>query len=177
MRTSIEERLIRDVSIQEAHVNRFMSDIEPASLALGVVILVVAALLGSSEWLDRLGRPTVLADDDRVHLQRRDRRRSFGLSILCVLALGIVIGSRLPIRNGPRANPWFLGIWLGVFCLILLLLGLALVDWVDLRRYAQRKKSAMGREHLLSLQSEIERWKNQNRDTDDLTSGGAGRES
>ena len=146
-------------------MNRLLSEIEPASLTLGVVILVVAAALGSREWLDRVGRPTDLTDDDRNHLRGRDRRRSAGVSILCVLALGIVIGSRLPIRLGPRVNPWFLGVWLGIFLLIFFLLGLALVDWVDLRRYAERKKILMGREHLAKLQAEIERWKRNGEDT------------
>ena len=153
-------------------MNRLLSDIEPASLTLGVVIFAVAALLGSREWLDRVGRPSDLADDDRDHLRSRDRRRSVGVSILCVLALGIVVGSRLPIRVGPRANPWFLGVWLGIFGLILFLLGLTLVDWFDLRRYAERKKSAMGREHLSKLQAEIERWKQHERGGDDLKRGG-----
>ena len=152
-------------------MNRMLSDIEPASLALGGIILAVAALLGSREWLDRLGRATDLPEEDRNHLHRRDRRRSVGLSILCFLALGIVVGSRLPIRVGPRANPWFLGIWLGIFGLILVLLSLALVDWVDLRRYAQRKKSVMGREHLSNLQVEIKRWKQQERGGDDIKRG------
>ena len=139
-------------------MHRLLSDIEPASLALGSVILLVAALLGYREWLDRIGRPSNLTPEDSDHFRRRDQRRSSGLSILCVLALGVVVGSRTPIRIGLRANPWFLGIWLSVFCLILVLLALALVDWFDLRRFGQRKKSAIGREHLSIIQDQLERW-------------------
>ena len=155
-------------------MNRLFSDIEPASLALATLILLVAALLGYREWLDRLGRPSSIDPEDHDHLRRRDRRRSLGLSILCLLALGILVGSRLPIRLGLRANPWFLGVWLGIFVLILGLLALALVDWVDLRRYAQRKKTAIRRDHLTIIQAQIDQWQERERGGDDLSRGSGG---
>ena len=150
---------------------RVFSEIEPASLALALMILGVAVLLGYREWLDRQSRPADLAEDDLAHFQRRDRRRSWGLSILCILALGIVVGSRTPVRSGLHANPWFLGIWLSIFGLIFALLLLALLDWVDLRRYARRKKLAIGREHLPDLQAQIDRWKEQAGDDESIASG------
>ena len=142
-------------------MNRIFTDLEPASLILAAVILIVAALLGYREWLDREARFPDLSAEDISHFQRRDRRRSLGLSILCILALGIVVGSRTPIRVGLHTNPWFLGIWLAIFGLIFVLLGLAFIDWVELRRFAQRKKTAIGREHHSSIQTQIDRWKEQ----------------
>lgn len=142
-------------------MNRFLSDIEVASLALASVVLLVAGLLGLREWADRRGRPSSLSAEDVGHFARRDRRRSLGLSILCLLALGIVIGSRVPPRVGFQPNSLFLAIWLGIFVLIMSLLSLALVDWYDLRRYARQKKLAIGREQLAILQSEIDHWKDQ----------------
>ena len=139
-------------------MNRFMSDIEPASLALAAVILVVAALLGYGEWVDRRRRPAELTADDHAHFARRDRRRSTGLSILSLLALGVVVGSRTSPRVGVQPNPSFLAIWLLIFALIMGLLSLALVDWFDLRSYARRKKNAIGREHLARLRREIDRF-------------------
>lgn len=158
-------------------MHRFLSDIELASLALASVVLLVAGLLGYREWLDRLARSSSLAAEDRDHYQRRDRRRSVGLSILCFLALGVVVGSRVPIRQGIHANPWFLGIWLVIFGLIFVLLGLALVDWLDLKRYARQKKSAIGREHLTIIQAQIDRWKDEDatEDHDEDGSSGTGR--
>ena len=141
-------------------MNRFLSDIELASLGLALVVFLISALLGYREWLDRQGRPTELGSIDRAHFARRDRRRSLGLSILCLLALGIVVGSRTPLRVGFAPNPFFLGIWLAIFGLILALLALALVDWFDLRRYALRKKQAIGREHLAIIRGEIDDWRN-----------------
>ena len=140
-------------------MNRSIADIEAASLGLSFIVLVVAGLLGYRERLDRLGRTPSLNPEDFHHFRKRDRRRSLGLSILCLLALGIVVVSRTPIRVGLHANPWFLIIWLAIFGLISFLLCLALVDWFDLRRYAHRKKAAMGREHLTLIQDGIDRWK------------------
>lgn len=142
-------------------MNRFLSDIEPASLALASVVLLVAALLGYREWLDRQARPAEMPLEDVAHFHQRDRRRSTGLSVLCILALGIVIGSRTPIRVGMQPNPLFLAVWLIIFGLILMLLSLSMVDWLDLRRFARRKKKAIGREQLALLQSEIDHWKSQ----------------
>ena len=140
-------------------MNRLTSDIEPASIALAAVVLLVAALLGYRERHDRRGRPDEQTGDDRDHFARRDRRRSWGLSILCLLALGVLVGSRTPPRLGIGPNPWFLAIWFGIFALIISLLALALVDWFDLRTYARRKKSAIGREQLAILQTELDQWK------------------
>ncbi len=142
-----------------------MSDIELASLALASLVLAVAALLGYREWLDRQARPPQLAPEDVEHFGRRDRRRSLGLSILCLLALGVVVGSRTPIRVAMQPNPFFLALWLGIFGLILTLLSLAMVDWLDLRRYARRKKQAIGREQRAILH-EIDHWRNRRADNE-----------
>ena len=139
-------------------MNRLMSDIELASFALASLVLLVAALLGYREWLDRLARSSQPTPEDVEHFARRDRRRSLGLTILCLLALGVVVGSRTPIRVAMRPNPFFLGLWLGIFGLILTLLSLAMVDWLDLRRYARRKKQAIGREQRAIL-NEIDSWR------------------
>lgn len=138
-------------------MERFLSEVEPASIALATVILGVAGLLGHREWLDRRARSPEQSHDDRDHLGRRDRRRSLGLSILCILAPGIVIGSRIPSRVGRAPNLLFLEVWLGIFALIMGLVSLALVDWFDLRRYARQKRSAIGREQITLLHNELSR--------------------
>lgn len=146
-------------------MNRLLSDIELASVALAVVVLAVAALLGWSEWAERQARPRELSPEDEQHYRRRDRRRSTGLSILSVVALCIVVGSRTPLRVGQQPNPTFLVIWLAVFGQILALLTLAMVDWLDLRRFARRKKHAIGREHQ-SIIHQIDRWRDRGDDHD-----------
>jgi len=149
-------------------MNRFLSDIELASLGLALLLFLVTALLGCREWFDRQSRPRQLAPEDQEHFVRRDRRRSTGLSILCLLALGIVIGSRTPTRVGLQPNAVFLGIWLAIFGLIMVLLMLALIDWHDLRRYARHKKKAIGRERMTILH-QIDSWKSRESDGDPPT--------
>lgn len=142
-------------------MDRLLSDIELASLALAVLVFAVTLGLGYREVLERRGRPEAMTADDFHHYRRRDRRRSVGLSVLCVLALGIVVGSRTPPLIGGRPNPTFLAIWLVIFALIFALLTLSLVDWVALARYGKRKRAAMSRESLLRLREELEPHRNE----------------
>src|SRR4051812_19723769 len=108
-------------------------DITSASLVLSSVVLIVAALLGWREWADRRVRDPDPSAEDRVHFATQDARRSTGIVILVLLAVGVAIGSRTPIRVDQRANPLFVGIWLGVFVLIFVILLLAMFDWIALR--------------------------------------------
>jgi len=132
-------------------------DIAVASLALASFILLVVGLLGWREWSDRRGRPDDLGAEDAGHFADQDRRRYLGLIILCLLAIGVVVGSGMPARLGNRANPPFVAIWLAVFALISILLTLALSDWIALRRYARRQRREIHRERLEILQDEARR--------------------
>jgi uncharacterized membrane protein len=123
-----------------------MSDITTASLVLFSFILVVAALLGWREWADRRDRPLDLSPEDARHYGHQDRRRVLGLVVLVALAVGLVVGSRIPHKLGNHTNPQFLGIWFGVFLLISVLLFLAMVDWLALRVFAHRHRSRIIRE-------------------------------
>ena len=87
------------------------------------------ALLGWREWRDRRARDPDLSPEDARHFALQDARRFLGIVVLVLLAVGP--GRRLPAPAavGNRTNPQFLGIWLGVFLLIFVLLALAMVDW------------------------------------------------
>ncbi len=76
--------------------------------------------------------------------------------ILILLAVGLVVGSRLPVRAGGRANIDFFLVWLGVFGLILALLRLALADWVALRRFAGRHRKEIFRERIDLLRRDLQ---------------------
>jgi hypothetical protein len=91
---------------------------------------------------------------------------------MAYLALGIYVGSRLPTvivkpeeprEFGPveftagaaivpalevHPNRQFLVIWLAVFASVVLLLGLAIIDWTSTRRYADRHRRRMHEERL-----------------------------
>ena len=134
-----------------------MTDIATASLVLSTVVVVVAGLLGWREWADRRDRSEELSDADARHFGHQDRRRLLGIVVLVFLAVGLVIGSRVAPKLANRANPQFLGIWLGVFLLILFLLSLALIDWIALRLFARRHRDEILRERLEILQEEKRR--------------------
>jgi len=134
-------------------------DIAVASLVLSSFVLLVATLLGWREWHDRRRRPDDPTPDDADHFVGQDRRRTIGLVVLGLLAAGLVVGSRLPTRVANRANPAFIGVWLGIFALIFLLLALAMRDWIALRRYARRQRKELLRERIEILQEEIRRRK------------------
>ncbi len=134
-----------------------MSDMATASLVLSTVVLIVAALLGWREWRDRRDRDPDLSPEDARHYAFQDTRRFLGIVVMVLLAVGLVVGSRLPIRVGGKTNPQFLAIWFGVFLLIFVLLTLAMLDWVALRLFARRHRNQILRERIEILREEKRR--------------------
>ena len=122
-------------------------------LALGL-IAVVALLLGW-QWAERRHRGSDLSDDDRIHFRRQDVRRWVVAGALTLLAIGIHFGSRLPYKRDGRPNFTFVEVWLAVFVLIFILMGLALDDWLATRAYARRHRTAIVREGMEILRKEI----------------------
>jgi hypothetical protein len=141
------------------------------SLALSLVIGLVAVLLGVRQWREHRARETGLSDFDRNDFLVQDLRRAVGIVLLAVLAPAIYVGSRLPtlvtepsppgvtsaepivgdrIPPAPRAHPnrRFLAVWLAVFVIIAIVLALALIDWSSTRRYARRQRQALRLEKL-----------------------------
>jgi hypothetical protein len=155
------------------------------SLMLSIAIATVAVLLGWRQWWEHRERAGSLSDADRRHFLRQDLRRTIGVLLMGILALGIYLGSRIPPRisdfpldadfrealravagawvvtwvNG-QANPRFVAIWLVMFVVLGILLALALFDWRATRRYARRQRQALAGERL-----EILRETFQQRDT------------
>jgi len=135
---------------------RPLPDIGVASMVLSTFVLLVAALLAWHERRDRGQRSADLSPEDAEHFARQDGRRGFGLVILVILAVALVVGSRMPARAGAGANPQFVELWLGVFALILTLLWLALADWVALRRFAGRHRKEIFRERIDLLRRDLQ---------------------
>ncbi len=67
---------------------------------------------------------------------RQDLRRGLGVGIMLILALGIWIGARIEPRVAGKANLAFVQAWLVITVLILILLAVALLDWLETRLYA-----------------------------------------
>jgi hypothetical protein len=136
-----------------------MSDIATASLVLSSSVLLVTGLLGWKEWSDRRGRNPDPSPEDARHFGHQDSRRLLGIAVMVLLAVGLVVGSRISPKIENRANPQFLTIWLGVFLLILFLLSLAMIDWLALRLFARRHRNEMLRERIEILREEASRKK------------------
>jgi hypothetical protein len=62
------------------------------------------------------------------------------------LALGVYFGSRIPIAAARGPNPAFIEAWLTIIALLVVLLVLALLDWVATRSYARRQRRFMARQ-------------------------------
>jgi hypothetical protein len=145
---------------------------EPASVLLAAVVLLFAAGLVWKERSDRSNRNPDLSPEDDTHFARQDTRRTLGIVVMGLLALGLVVGSRVEPRLANKANPAFLAIWLGVALLIFSLLGLAMVDWVSLRLYARRQRRVLARQRDELIREEYRRRREAGRDGNGHSGGG-----
>jgi hypothetical protein len=130
-------------------------DVELVAVAVLVPTVVLTAVgLGLRQWYERRRREPNLSKDDVRHFARQDVRRAVVGMVMVLLALGIGVGSRVAHQRAGRANPWFLATWLAVFGLILVLLCLALVDWVATWLYGRRHRRKIAREQLQFLREQ-----------------------
>jgi hypothetical protein len=130
-----------------------MSNMESASLVLSVFVLLVAGLLGWKEWRDRSDREAELSREDARHFGHQDLRRAMGIGVMALIAVGLFVGSRIPPKVANKTNFQFLGIWMGIFLLILFLLMLALIDWLAIRVFARRHRNQILRERVEILKT------------------------
>jgi H+/Cl- antiporter ClcA len=149
-----------------------------SSLVLSIAVGGIALVLGLHQWSQWRGRDADLVQAERVYFFRQDLRRAVGVLFMVMIAVGIFVGSRVPpliadadvkqalgVIAGPwvefpistHANPQFLTIWLAVIVLLVILLGLALFDWLATRRYAHRQRQSMARERLEILRTTFRR--------------------
>jgi hypothetical protein len=126
---------------------------EPAvAILLASVVGLIAAILALRQRYERGHRESNLSDLDARHFARQDLRRGIAAGVMGILAVGIVVGTHVEPKVAGKANPWFLALWLTIFGLILVLLWLALADWLATWHYARRHHRAMARERFQLLQ-------------------------
>jgi hypothetical protein len=116
-----------------------------ASLALSVGVAAVALLLAWRQWREGRGRESDLSAADSAHFLRQDIRRWMGVVVMILIAVALAVGSRVEPKAAGRTNPWFVVVWLTVCVLVLVLLVLALFDWLGTSRYARRHRQAIAR--------------------------------
>jgi len=119
------------------------NDVPSASLGLALGIVLIAMFLGLRQWYERRARDPELSRADHVHFARQDARRNLGVVVLFAIAAIVVLTTRLAPTIQGKANPAFAELWLIVMALIVVLLGLALMDWLATRVYAHRHRQEM----------------------------------
>src|SRR5437764_11649933 len=65
------------------------------SLGLSIAIASIAVILGVRQWSERRGRDGDLTDADRSYFAWQDLRRGIGVAVLLILAVGVLVGSRI----------------------------------------------------------------------------------
>ena len=108
-------------------------------------ITLIAVFLGLRQWYEWRARESDLSDRDRRYFFRQDVRRGLGVAVMLILAAGLYFGSRIPPKVGGHANLIFVQVWLAISGLIIVMLGLALLDWIATRLYARRQRRVRSR--------------------------------
>ncbi len=74
---------------------------------------------------------------------------------MLVLAAGLYFGSRIPPQVAGRANMLFVQAWIAITGLIIVMLGLALLDWIATRMYARRQRRILASERRRILRETL----------------------
>lgn len=130
-------------------------DLASASTLISSGITLIAAFLGLRQWYEWRARDAELTDHDRRYFIRQDVRRGLGVAVMLILAAGLYFGSRVPPKVDGRANLTFVHVWLAISALIIVMLGLALLDWISTRLYARRQHRSLASERQRILRETL----------------------
>ena len=130
-------------------------ELASSSLLISSGVTLIAAFLGLRQWYEWRARESDLSDRDRVFFFRQDVRRGLGVAVMLILAAGLYFGSRIPPRVAGHANLTFVQVWLAIVSLIMVMLGLALLDWISTRLYARRQHRFLASERRRILRETL----------------------
>jgi hypothetical protein len=130
-------------------------DLASSSMLISSGITLVAIFLALRQWYEWRARALDLSDDDRGYFFRQDVRRGLGVVVMLVLAGGLYLGSRIPPQVAGHASLTFVQVWLAIGSLIIVMLGLALLDWISTRLYARRHHRALALERRKLLRETL----------------------
>jgi hypothetical protein len=133
-------------------------DLASASLLISSGITLIAAFLGLRQWYEWRARDVDLSELDRKYFFRQDLRRGLGVAVMLILAAGLYFGSRIPPQVADHANLRFVQVWLAIGSLIIVMLGLALLDWISTRLYARRQHRELSSERRKLLRETLGKW-------------------
>jgi Ni,Fe-hydrogenase I cytochrome b subunit len=130
-------------------------DLVANSLLISSGVAMIAVFLGLRQWYEWRAREQDLAEHDRRYFFRQDVRRGLGVAVMLILAAGLYFGSRIPAQVDGHANLTFVQVWLAIISLIIVMLGLALLDWISTRIYARREQRALASERQRILRETL----------------------
>lgn len=136
------------------------------AVALAALVGLIAIVLAWRQQVDRSRRGSDLSDADSLHFRRQDRRRLLGAGLMVVLAIGLVVGTEMSPGTREQPNLAWLRLWIGVCLLVLMLLGLALADWVANARYASRHRRSIEDERNALIRNELQKHRGAQADGD-----------
>ncbi len=131
------------------------TDFQEACRALALGVTMIAAFLGLRQWYERKARGELDGPEEAAFFRRQDVRRWLGVGVMLALAIEVFLGASVEPRAGGRGNPRFVVVWLVVLSLIVVMLGLALADWLATRAYGLRKRKAIFRAQIDELRQTI----------------------
>jgi hypothetical protein len=118
-------------------------EVADASRALAAGLSLIAAFLGLRQWFERKARSDDLSPMDLAFYSSQDKRRWGGVVALGIIALLALVGSRTPVRIEGRGNLLFVVVWVVVMAVLVVLLILAMTDWMATRRYERRRSKQL----------------------------------
>jgi Ni,Fe-hydrogenase I cytochrome b subunit len=130
-------------------------DLAANSLLISSGVAMIAVFLGLRQWYEWRAREQELSESDRGYFFRQDVRRGLGVTVMLILAGGLYFGSRIPPRVDGHANLTFVEVWMAIISLIIVMLGLALLDWISTRLYARREQRALASERQRILRETL----------------------
>ncbi len=126
------------------------------TLVVAAVILVLATAFGVRLWQARRHRfEEAVSEDDTRHYASRDRRRAGVATVLALIGLGMIATTGIDARRSPADARLWGWSWLGILALTIVLLVLALLDWLATVSYARRQVRALAEEHRSLLTEAI----------------------
>jgi hypothetical protein len=137
------------------------TDLTPvASAVLAIVVSAIAVALMLRQRREGRERSDDLSEADLKHFAHQDVRRFAGGIVMLLIAVGLLIGSRMIDRidlNQRLFRRLLAGVWGGVFLLTFVLLVLAMFDISATRIYARRHRRAIAQERQAFLDAEKRR--------------------
>lgn len=123
---------------------------------LSALVLALAVFLGVRQWLETRRRESEqLVEAEARHLSGRDRRRWAVASILALIGVAMMASTAIPVRQSREAARLWAWTWVGALVLTVILLVLALLDWLASASEARRQVRDLSEEQQALLSEAI----------------------